>query len=114
MADAMTPENKKLAAQMQRIGSIDKPKPKGTPSYSISGGGVGGSPVQVSKNNADKFEDVSQGWIDTTETKSDYNQTIQKIKAAGRKYSIDSSIVNQKIAAFNKMYTPPKSNTGKK
>ena len=114
MADAMTPENKKLAAQMQRIGAADKPKPKATPTYTLQGGGVGGSPVKPAKANMDKFLDYSTWAIETTETKADYNDTLKKIAAAGKKYGINGSIVQEQIDSFKKNYVAPKSNTGKK
>jgi hypothetical protein len=89
------------------------PTPK--PTYTLNGGGVGGSPMKPSKSNADKYLDYTTWAIETTETKQDYNDTIKKIVAAGKKYGISNSIVQEDLAAFKKNYgTGPKPNQPEK
>ena len=72
-------------------------KPKGV--YSKGEGASNFTPSKYSKTGKDKFDDVVSAAVDTTETKKDRANLKSIVAAAGRKYKVDSNVVNKTMKA---------------
>jgi acetylornithine deacetylase/succinyl-diaminopimelate desuccinylase-like protein len=65
-------------------------------------------PGAYSKTGKDKFQDVVSAAMDTAETQKDRANIKSVIYSAGRKYKVDSAVVQKAAKAAEKMYAKPK------